>query len=198
LDALKKEKEELSAIYMPAILGSNDEKSPLSMELLAIEQRLKYLNDTIDKVENDAEIVRYRGSSDEDIVKEQIRREHMARRVSLVRQTSPLTDDQKGELDKYRKELIEKEAEKIAMSVVKEGFGNNIFKTFNYGTAKSDVKKGGNNSDQKRIRKLESYGLEVDEKTGRLISFKTPEIAKKWGVDDLEERLLEVGSYGEE
>jgi len=38
---------------------------------------------------------------------------------------------------------------------------------------------------QKMIRNLEKVGLHVDEKTGSLISFTTPRIDPKWGIEDI-------------
>jgi len=72
------------------------------------------LTDQIDRVEKDVEIVRYRSASNEELLKEKIHRDHIAKRNEMLRQTTDLTEEQQTKLDDIKKALIGKESEKIA------------------------------------------------------------------------------------
>jgi len=69
-------------------------------------------------------------------------------------------------------------------------FGQNVLKgPKNSGVSMIDVK---NPFTQDKLRAYEKLGLTVDEKTGTLISFKTPEISKNMGLEDIEQRLTYI------
>ena len=133
--------------------------------------------------------------TNEEILKESIHRTHKQRRKEMASYTGPMTSDYSSLLDGIKKAEIGKATAKIAEKVVRDTFGADVLKPIkDVNKSSIDVNRSGG---QELIRRLERMGLEVDDTTGNLISLKTPEISRKWSIEDLIERVSEVSEYGQ-
>lgn len=141
------------------------------------------------------ELARVKGMGSDEVIKEQIHREHLARRDELSQYTGGMNEELSKLFEGIRKKEISKATNAIAKHYIQEEFGQDALKPVkNYGISQIDVKNG---PAQNRIRELEKLGLIVDETTGALVSFKTPEISKSFGTEDLLQRVEKIGEHAQ-